>query len=105
MYNQKADKEVNDIIKGYVEERLLEMEDETEISFQLCCQSSYGTLHACLSRSVCENESLEDKEIESVVGKYFTVESCHLGEIYFKLLPVDWDKLERKLKIQMILEE
>ncbi|WP_017733541.1 hypothetical protein [Nafulsella turpanensis] len=96
---------INDIIKDYVEERLLEMEDETGINFQLCCQSSYGTLHACLSRIVCENEGLDDKEIESVVGKYFTIESCHFGEIYFNLLQVDWDKLQRKLKIQLILEE
>ena len=96
---------MDDTIKDYVKERLFEMEDETGISFQLCCQSSYGTLHACLSRSVCESEWLVDKEIESVVSKYFTVISCHCGEIYFNLLPADWDKLERKLKIQMILEE
>lgn len=95
---------MNDIIKDYVEERLSEMEDETGISFHPCCQSTYGTFHACLSRSVCENEGLDDREIESVVGKYFTIESYHFGEIYFNLLPVDWNKLERKLKIQSILD-
>ena len=96
--------EINDIIKEHIENRLYEMQDGTGISFQLCCQSTYGTLHACLSRSVCENEGMDDREIESIVGKFFTVESCYCGEIYFNLLPVDWDKLERKLKIQMILE-
>ena len=81
------------------------MEDEIGLSFLICCQSSNGTFHACLSQNICENVKWNDRGIESVVGKYFLVESYHNGEIYFNLLPEDLDRLQRKLKIQMILQE
>ena len=96
---------MNDIIREYVEERLFLMEDETGMGFQLCCQSYSGTLHAYLNQSIDGCMDLDDRKIESVVGQYFKVDSCDCGEIYFNLFPEAWDKLQRKLKIQMILEE
>ena len=96
---------MNDIINEYVKERLFEMEDNTGLSFHLCCQSFIGTLHACLSQNIDEYRFVDDREIESVAKNYFAVESCYCGEIYFNLIPVDWDRLQRKMKIQMILEE
>ena len=96
---------MNDIIKEYVEERLYEIEDTTGLSFMLCCQSFTGVLHACLSRNVGEETCVDDREIESVVGKYFQIDSYHEGDIYFNLLDDGWDKLERKMKIQSILAD
>jgi hypothetical protein len=97
--------EMNDIIKDYVENRLYEMEDETGLSLILCCQSDYGTFHASLSSDINNYGNWEYREIESLVRMYFTFETYHHGDIYFNLLAEDLDKLQRKLKIQMILEE
>jgi hypothetical protein len=69
--------EVNDVIKAYVENRLYEIQDETCLSFMLCCQSQYGTFHACSSQYIYEEADLNDREIESTVGKYFRIDSCH----------------------------
>ena len=51
-----------------------------------------------LSQDMEENDYLDNREIKSVVEKYFNIESCHCGGIYFNLLPLDCDKLERKIK-------
>ena len=97
--------EMSDIVREYVEERLFEIQDTTGLSFMLCSQSFGGTLHACLSQCICEDMNLDDREIESMMGEYFRVDSYHFGGIYFNLFPDDWDNLQRRLKIQMILEE
>ena len=97
--------EINPILKEFIEERFYEVQDATGLSSMLCCQSYSGTFHACLSQNINGIITLDDREIESVVKKYFSLDSCYYGEIYFNLLSEDWDKLERKLKIQIILKE
>ena len=94
--------EIIAVIKEYIENRLLDIQDETGLNFILCSQSKYSTLHACLSRNIEEIRYLDDQEIEEGLKDYFRVDACFDGEVYFNLLPEDWDLLE-KLKIQSIL--
>ena len=58
-----------------------------------------------MSRNIEEDGFLDDREIEKVLKEYFKVDACFDGEVYFDLPPKDWDLLETKLKIQIILKE
>lgn len=97
--------EINPIINEYVENRLCEIQDATGLKIILCSQSCGGILHACLSRNIGEELPLDDQNIEQVLREYLKVEFCYDGNLYFNLLPKDLNQLERKLKIQRILEE
>ena len=97
--------EVHPVIKEFVENRLYDVQEAVGLSFILCCQSYYGTIQACLSENYPKDLDLDDREIEKILGEYFSIESCYDGDIYFDLFPEDWDKLQKKLKIHRILED
>lgn len=94
---------MNYIIEEYAQERLQRIEEETGYCYTLCCKSGYHALHAVPDDGMADDIEFGEPEIEEAFRKYFNVESFYKGEVFFNVLPEEWERLERKIKISSIL--
>lgn len=101
VHNTKS--KMNSNIAEHAEERLQRIEEETRYGYTLCCQSGYHALHAVPDNVMADDTEFGEAEIEAALRKFFEVESFYEREVYFNVLPEEWERLERKIKNSSIL--